>query len=91
MKPGNAVSLFAMPDVDGGLIGGASLVADDFPGHLPFGGSGPTLDSPARQAASGARRRLDGLAEQPLLMIAQVITAPVSSSWCCFSTERVPT
>src|SRR5690606_18814508 len=30
VKAGNAVSLFAMPDVDGGLIGGASLVADDF-------------------------------------------------------------
>ena len=26
----NAVSLFANPDVDGGLIGGASLIADDF-------------------------------------------------------------
>jgi triosephosphate isomerase (TIM) len=30
VKPGNARDLFAMPDVDGGLIGGASLVADDF-------------------------------------------------------------
>lgn len=30
VKPGNAVELFAMPDVDGGLIGGASLVAEDF-------------------------------------------------------------
>ena len=30
VKPGNAASLFALPDVDGGLIGGASLVADDF-------------------------------------------------------------
>jgi triosephosphate isomerase len=30
VKPGNAQELFAMPDVDGGLIGGASLVADDF-------------------------------------------------------------
>jgi triosephosphate isomerase len=30
VKPGNAGELFAMPDVDGGLIGGASLVADDF-------------------------------------------------------------
>ena len=29
-KPGNAAALFAQPDVDGGLIGGASLVADDF-------------------------------------------------------------
>jgi len=29
-KPGNAAELFAQPDVDGGLIGGASLVADDF-------------------------------------------------------------
>lgn len=29
-KPGNAGELFANPDVDGGLIGGASLVAGDF-------------------------------------------------------------
>ena len=29
-KPGNAPELFSQPDVDGGLIGGASLVADDF-------------------------------------------------------------
>ncbi|HSN72200.1 MAG TPA: triose-phosphate isomerase [Steroidobacteraceae bacterium] len=27
---GNAAELFAMPDVDGGLIGGASLKADEF-------------------------------------------------------------
>ena len=30
VKRDNAASLFAMPDVDGGLIGGASLVAEDF-------------------------------------------------------------
>jgi len=30
VKPANAAALFAMPDVDGGLIGGASLVAQDF-------------------------------------------------------------
>ncbi|HXD83040.1 MAG TPA: triose-phosphate isomerase, partial [Rudaea sp.] len=30
VKPGNAAELFAQPDVDGGLIGGASLVAADF-------------------------------------------------------------
>jgi triosephosphate isomerase (TIM) len=30
VKPSNAKELFTMPDVDGGLIGGASLVADDF-------------------------------------------------------------
>ncbi|MGH8681975.1 MAG: triose-phosphate isomerase [Burkholderiales bacterium] len=29
VNPGNARALFAMPDVDGGLIGGASLVAED--------------------------------------------------------------
>jgi triosephosphate isomerase len=29
-KPGNAAELFSCPDVDGGLIGGASLVAADF-------------------------------------------------------------
>ena len=30
VKPQNAAGIFAMPDVDGGLIGGASLVAKDF-------------------------------------------------------------
>jgi triosephosphate isomerase len=30
VKASNAAELFAMPDVDGGLIGGASLKADEF-------------------------------------------------------------
>ena len=30
VKPDNAAELFTMPDIDGGLIGGASLVAEDF-------------------------------------------------------------
>ena len=30
VKPANAAALFAMPDIDGGLIGGASLKAEDF-------------------------------------------------------------
>lgn len=30
VKAGNAAELFAMPDIDGGLIGGASLVAKEF-------------------------------------------------------------
>ena len=30
VKAANASELFAMPDIDGGLIGGASLVADEF-------------------------------------------------------------
>ncbi|WP_115462592.1 triose-phosphate isomerase [Winogradskyella aurantiaca] len=30
VKPGNAQEIFSKPDVDGGLIGGASLKADDF-------------------------------------------------------------
>ncbi len=30
VKPGNAGELFAQPDIDGGLIGGASLAAADF-------------------------------------------------------------
>jgi triosephosphate isomerase len=32
VKAANAAELFAMPDVDGGLIGGASLVVDEFLG-----------------------------------------------------------
>ena len=30
VKPGNATEIFSKPDVDGGLIGGASLKAEDF-------------------------------------------------------------
>jgi triosephosphate isomerase len=30
VKPANAAELFAQPDIDGGLIGGASLEPDDF-------------------------------------------------------------
>jgi triosephosphate isomerase len=30
MKPGNAAELMAQPEIDGGLIGSASLKADDF-------------------------------------------------------------
>ena len=30
VKPNNAEEIFSKPDVDGGLIGGASLNADDF-------------------------------------------------------------
>ena len=30
VKAGNAAELFAMPDIDGGLIGGAALIADEF-------------------------------------------------------------
>lgn len=30
VKPANAAAIFAQPDVDGGLVGGASLRADDF-------------------------------------------------------------
>jgi len=30
VKPDNAAAMFAMPDVDGGLIGGAALLARDF-------------------------------------------------------------
>ncbi len=32
MKPANASELLAQPDIDGGLIGGASLKAPDFIG-----------------------------------------------------------
>jgi triosephosphate isomerase len=34
MKPDNAKELLALPDVDGGLIGGAALKADDFMGII---------------------------------------------------------
>ena len=39
VKAANAAGLFAMPDIDGGLIGGASLVADEFVAILHAAGS----------------------------------------------------
>ena len=30
VKAGNAAEIFAVPDVDGALVGGASLTAEDF-------------------------------------------------------------
>jgi triosephosphate isomerase len=33
VKSDNAVELFSQPDINGGLIGGASLKASDFRGH----------------------------------------------------------
>ncbi len=38
VKPGNAASLMAMPDIDGALVGGASLSAESFGGIIRFGG-----------------------------------------------------
>jgi len=38
VKPDNAAELFAKPDIDGGLIGGASLEADSFLGICQAGG-----------------------------------------------------
>lgn len=37
MKPENAAELLAQPDIDGGLIGGASLKADDFAALIAAG------------------------------------------------------
>ncbi len=39
VKAANAVELFGMQDIDGGLIGGASLVAEDFLGICKAGAS----------------------------------------------------
>ena len=36
MKPGNAADLMAMPEIDGGLVGGASLDPDDFARIIRF-------------------------------------------------------
>ena len=39
VKANNAAELFAMPDIDGGLIGGASLLADEFVAICRAGGA----------------------------------------------------
>ena len=40
VKPSNAVELMAQPDIDGALVGGASLVADDFAGIVQYHAAG---------------------------------------------------
>ena len=44
VKPANAAEIFAVPDVDGGLVGGASLKAADF---------APIVAAAGAQAGSG--------------------------------------
>ena len=36
MKPSNATELMSMPEIDGGLLGGASLKAVDFAGVVNY-------------------------------------------------------
>jgi triosephosphate isomerase len=36
VKPGNAAELMSQPDIDGALVGGASLVAEDFAGIVQY-------------------------------------------------------
>jgi len=40
VKPANAAELMAQPDIDGALVGGASLVAEDFAGIVQYRSSG---------------------------------------------------
>ena len=37
VKPGNVAELMAMPEIDGGLVGGASLDPDDFARIVQYG------------------------------------------------------
>jgi triosephosphate isomerase (TIM) len=39
VKPGNIADLMAMPEIDGGLVGGASLDPDEFARVIQYGGS----------------------------------------------------
>jgi triosephosphate isomerase len=41
VKPGNIAELMAMPEIDGGLVGGASLDPDDFARVVRYGRDGP--------------------------------------------------
>ncbi|GIU87675.1 MAG: hypothetical protein KatS3mg009_2190 [Acidimicrobiia bacterium] len=38
VKPGNVADLMAMPEIDGALVGGASLDPDDFARIVRYGG-----------------------------------------------------
>ena len=59
MKPSNAAELMAQPDIDGALVGGASLVADDFAGIVQYrnGPDGSSDHAPVRWACSDGAPR----------------------------------
>ena len=57
VKPGNVAELMAMPEIDGGLVGGASLDPDEFAGscssaldsdRVDCRGSGPVDEETSR-------------------------------------------
>jgi len=51
VKPGNAASLLALPEVGGALVGGASLKAEDF---LAIAAGAPARPAPAIAAGATA-------------------------------------
>ena len=69
VKPDNAAELLALPDVDGALVGGASLEAESFAAIVAAAGamSLPAGAAGAARAARGARRarRLGARAGRP--------------------------
>ena len=56
VKAGNAAELFASPDIDGGLIGGASLLAEDFLGIVAAAAPASSRHPDAGAAQQVARR-----------------------------------
>ena len=80
VKAANAPEIFAMPDVDGGLVGGASLKADEF----------------LKICAAAQVHRLEQsgqvgyeLAYIPQRWFSTSCSRPRSSAWCCCSAARV--
>jgi len=49
VKPGNIAALLALPDVDGALVGGASLAVDDF-AKIVAAGAGRAAAGPGARA-----------------------------------------
>ena len=56
VKPGNAAAILALPNVDGALVGGASLSRDGFPGDRRRGFAPAVAPSPAGAKQQSRRR-----------------------------------
>ena len=54
MKPGNVADLMAMPEIDGGLVGGASLDPDEFARIVRYPGRPTANIRDARRYARAA-------------------------------------
>ena len=80
MKADNAAGIMAQPDIDGGLVGGASLDADEFAAHraLPRG-AGDRLSVGTRVSSAAAHRSSGALTPMTIVTVTLAVLLVAAS------------